>query len=68
VARDPAVRQALAAPLANGAKAERSDMARVLARSGDSGSVSALEKVSRDADPEVAQEGLRALRSLQSRK
>jgi len=67
LARDAAVRQSLYAPLANGTKAEKIGLARVLARSGDSGSVSALEKVSRDADAEVAQEGLRALRTLQSR-
>jgi hypothetical protein len=39
----------------------------VLARSGDSTSVAPLDKLSRDPDAAVAQEGLRALRSLQSR-
>jgi HEAT repeat protein len=67
LARDPAVRQALNSPLATATKDEKIGLARVLAQSGDTGSVAILEKLSRDADPEVAQEGLRALRSLQSR-
>lgn len=67
LARDPAVREALYAPMASGTKDEKIGLARVLARSGDSGSVAPLEKLSKDTDPAVAQEGLRALRSLQSR-
>ena len=67
LARDPAVRQALYAPLGTATKDEKIGLARVLARSGDSGSVAPLEKLSKDNDPAVAQEGLRALRSLQSR-
>jgi HEAT repeat protein len=67
LARDPAVLQALYAPMATGTKDEKIGLARVLARSGDSGSVAALDKLSRDPDPAVAQEGLKALRTLQSR-
>jgi len=67
LARDPSVRQALYAPLGTGTKDEKIGLARVLARSGDSGSVAPLEAVSKDSDPAVAQEGLRALRSLKSR-
>jgi HEAT repeat protein len=67
LARDPSVREALYAPLAAGTKDEKIGLARVLARSGDSGSVAPLQKTSQDSDPAVAQEGLRALRSLQSR-
>jgi HEAT repeat protein len=67
LARDAAVRQALYAPLETATKDERIGLARVLARSGDSGSVAALDKLSKDSDPAVAQEGLRALRNLQSR-
>jgi len=67
LARDPAVRQALYGPMATGTKDEKIGLARVLARSGDSGSVAALDKLSRDPDPAVAQEGLKALRTLQSR-
>jgi HEAT repeat protein len=67
LARDPGVREKLYAPMATGTKDEKINLARVMARSGDSGSVAALEKVSRDTDPAVAQEGLKALRTLQSR-
>jgi hypothetical protein len=67
LARDAAVRQALYAPLTTGTKDEKIGLARVLARSGDSGSVAPLEKLSKDPDPAVAQEGLKALRTLQSR-
>jgi hypothetical protein len=67
LARDPAVRQALYAPMASGTKDEKIYLARVLARSGDSGSVAPLDKLSKDPDPAVAQEGLKALRTLQSR-
>jgi HEAT repeat protein len=67
LARNAAVRQALYAPLGTATKDEKIGLARVLARSGDSGSVAALDKLSKDPDPAVAQEGLRALRSLQSR-
>jgi len=67
LARDAAVRQALYAPMASGTKDEKIGLARVLARSGDSGSVAALDKLSKDPDPAVAQEGLKALRTLQSR-
>ena len=66
-ARDAAVRQALYVPMASGTKDEKIGLARVLARSGDSGSVAALDKLSKDPDPAVAQEGLKALRTLQSR-
>jgi len=67
LARDPSVRQALYIPLGNATKDEKIGLAKVLAISGDSGSVAPLEKLSKDSDPAVAQEGLRALRSLQSR-
>jgi len=67
LARDPAVRQALYPALGTATKDEKIGLARVLARSGDSTSVAPLDKLSRDPDAAVAQEGLRALRSLQSR-
>jgi HEAT repeat protein len=67
LARDAAVRQALYVPMASGTKDEKIYLARVLARSGDSGSVAPLDKLSKDPDPAVAQEGLKALRTLQSR-
>jgi HEAT repeat protein len=67
LAREDTVREALYVPLATATKDEKIGLAQVLARSGDSGSVAALQKLSMDNDPAVAQEGLRALRSLQSR-
>jgi len=67
LARDAAVRQALYPALGTATKDEKIGLARVLARSGDNESVAPLDKLSRDPDPAVAQEGLRALRSLQSR-
>jgi HEAT repeat protein len=67
LARDPAVRRLLYKPMAQGTKDEKIYLARVMARSGDQSDVPELEKLSHDSDPEVAQEGLRALRNLQAR-
>jgi hypothetical protein len=50
-----------------GTKDEKIYLARVMARSGDKNDVPQLEKLSHDDDPEVAQEGLRAMRNLQAR-
>ena len=67
LARDPKVRASLYGPLGRATKDEKIGLARVLAASGDQQSVPYLEKLSRDPDPEVAQEGLRAMRNLQAR-
>ena len=67
LARDEGVRIALYGALSTGTKEEKIGLARVLARSGDAGSVAPLQKLSADTDPAVAQEGLRALRTLQAR-
>jgi HEAT repeat protein len=67
LARDPAVRKSLYTPLLQGTRDEKINLARVMARSGDKSDAPQLEKLSHDADPEVAQEGLRALRNLQAR-
>jgi len=67
LARDPAIRQALYAPAGSGTRDEKIGLARVLAASGDRSSLDVLQRLSKDTDPQVAQEGLRALRSLQSR-
>jgi HEAT repeat protein len=67
VARDNSTRKALYGPIGTGTKDEKIGLARVLAVSGDKESVAYLEKVSRDSDPEVAQEGLRAMKNLQAR-
>jgi HEAT repeat protein len=65
--REPAARQA-AYPLLSGAtRDEKTGLAVVLARSGDKNSVPYLETLSMDTDPEVAQEGIRSLRSLRAR-
>src|SRR5665213_509669 len=66
-ARRPAVRDALYRPLDQGTRDEKIQLSRILASSGDAGSIPYLEKASRDQDGEVAQEGLRALRSLRAR-
>ena len=67
LARDPGVRKSLYTPLLQGTRDEKINLARVMARSGDKSDAPQLEKLSHDADPEVAQEGLRALRNLQAR-
>ena len=66
-ARDHSTRSALYTALPAGTKDEKIGLARVLAESGDKESIAHLEKVSRDPDSEVAQEGLRALKNLQAR-
>lgn len=66
-ARRNDARNALYRPLEQGTRDEKIQIARILAASGDATSIPFLEKTSRDADSEVAQEGLRALRSLRAR-
>jgi len=67
LARDDQVRQTLYGPLETGTKDEKIGLARVLARSGGRESIPRLQKLSNDPDANVAQEGLRALRTLQAR-
>jgi hypothetical protein len=67
VARNPALRPPLYHAVEIGTKDEKVYLARVLAVSGGQDTVSCLEKLSHDGDGEVAQEGLRALRSLRAR-
>ena len=67
LARDDQVRKALYGPLETGTKDEKIGLAGVLARSGDQESIPYLQKLSNDPDTDVAQEGLRALRTLQAR-
>ena len=67
LARDQQVRQSLYAPMQNGTKDEKIGLGGVRARSGNKDSVEPLKKLSNDTDTEVAQEGLRALRTLQAR-
>jgi hypothetical protein len=67
LARDAKVRASLQAAVDKGTKDEKIGLARVLSRSGDRSSVPYLERLSRDPDPEVAKEGLTAMRNLQAR-
>jgi hypothetical protein len=48
-------------------KDEKLGLAQILAQSGDRDSIPALERLSKDSDQEVAQEGLRGLKNLRSR-
>ena len=66
-AQRPPVLAALQVPLQTGTKDEKIQLARILAVSGDATTVPWLDKLSRDGDETVAQEGLRALRSLKAR-
>ncbi len=66
-ARTPAVRMEIYKAIDSGSRDEKVQLARILSASGDEGSLPTLEKISRDTDPDVAQEGLRALRSLKAR-
>jgi HEAT repeat protein len=67
LARDATVRAALYPALPGATKAEKIGLAHILARSGDQQSIPALQKLSLDKDSDVAQEGLRALRTLQAK-
>ena len=67
IARNPALRPPLYHAVEIGTKDEKVFLARVLAVSGGQDTVACLEKLSHDEDDEVAQEGLRALRSLRAR-
>jgi HEAT repeat protein len=66
-ARRPPIRNALYQPIGQGTRDEKIQLARILSASGDESSIPYLDKVSHDSDSEVAQEGLRALRSLKAR-
>jgi HEAT repeat protein len=66
-ARRKPVLLALYGVIPDGTRDEKIYLARVLSVSGDADSVPYLDKLSRDMDNDVAQEGLRALRSLRAR-
>jgi HEAT repeat protein len=69
LARDPQVRQALY-PILNEAvvtRDEKTGLAEVLAASGGPDSIAPLEALSQDADSEVSQAGLRAVKNLRAR-
>jgi HEAT repeat protein len=65
--RDPKVRQAVYPMLTGATKDEKIQMSIVLARSGERDSIPFLETLSVDPDGDVAQEGIRSLRTLRAR-
>lgn len=67
LARDAQVRSTIYTILPTAAKEEKIGLSGILAASGDKDSVPALETLSMDPDPEVAQEGIRSLRALRAR-
>jgi HEAT repeat protein len=67
LSREERVRAALYPALAGATKDEKIGLAHVLARSGDKESLPYLERLSKDTDAAVAQEGVRAVRNLQAR-
>jgi HEAT repeat protein len=66
-AREEPVRTALHGYLRTGTPDEKIGLVRVLAASGDRSSVPPVEALTKDPNQEVAQEAIRALRTLQSR-
>jgi HEAT repeat protein len=67
IARNPALRPPLYHAADIGTKDEKIYLARVLAASGGQDAVPCLEKLSHDGDDQVAEEGLRALRTVKAR-
>jgi HEAT repeat protein len=67
LAREEPVRQALYPLLTGATKDEKIQLGTVLARSGDKDSVPYLEALSMDPDKDVAQTGIRDLRTLRAR-
>ena len=67
LARDATVRQAIYPMLTAATKDEKIQLSIVLARSGDRDSLPYLKTLSADPDTDVAQEGIRSLRTLQAR-
>lgn len=67
LARDMQVRQALYPFLTGATKDEKTYLGAVLARSGEKDSQPYLQALSTDVDPDVAQAGIRDLRTLNSR-
>ena len=67
LARESQVRAALYPALARATKDEKIALAGVLGRSGDQTTVSHLEAMAKDTDPQVAQEAVEALRTLRTK-
>lgn len=67
LARNPEVLAQLYAPLKSGSNDQKKNLAEVIAVSGNAQSIPYLEELSHDPNPEVAQEAIRAAKSLKSR-
>jgi HEAT repeat protein len=67
LARRDVIRTQLYSAIGKGTKDEKIGLAHVLARSGDKESLPYLERLSKDPDANVADEGVRAMRNLQAR-
>lgn len=67
LARKPEVLQKLYEPLKNGSNDQKKNLAQVVANSGNAESIPYLEELSHDPNPEVAQEAIRAAKSLKAR-
>ncbi|MCE5310346.1 MAG: HEAT repeat domain-containing protein [Acidobacteriales bacterium] len=67
LSRDVRIRATLESFLPKGTSEEKIQLARILSISGDAKTLSALDTLSRDADANVAQEALRAVRALKAR-
>lgn len=67
LARKPEVLSELYTPLMTGTKDQKKELAYVVSVSGNHESISHLEKLTHDPDPQVAQEAIRALKNLQAR-
>ncbi len=67
LAREPAVRQAMYPMLTGATQDEKIQIAIVLGRSGDKDSIPYLQTLSTDSDTNVAQQGVRSLRTLNAR-
>ncbi len=65
--RNDAIRQAMYPMLSDASKDEKMQFCGVLAQSGQNDSVSYLQTLSKDSDPDVAAEGIRSLRVLRAR-
>ncbi|MCL5742417.1 MAG: HEAT repeat domain-containing protein, partial [Acidobacteria bacterium] len=67
LSRDPQIRASLEYALQKGTKVEKIQLAQILSTSGDAKTLAALNALSKDADADVAQEALRAVRVLKAR-
>jgi len=65
--REPEARRVLEEATRGGTRDEKMRLAQILGRSGDHDTASCLEALARDADPDVAEEGIRALKTLRAR-